>query len=382
MSPLSYPDDLEQWWLRECVRVLKSPDPKKCLDQLLPDVQRLSDLFTVERAPGFGGYADQSHAQLAYGVYFFPQSFVRTLKVLQEVLKRQPSSIPQDRPCRILDLGAGLGAATLAAATALGVDHDAEITAIDQSASGLCILRRIFDEQHSLWPQAVLNTIPGDLNNIPSPTEGSWDLILSSFALNETFPEEDDIPIRPWIQAASNRLEPAGLLVILEPATQTSATRIERLRDWVASEGSAQIMGPCPHHESCPLLQAGHAWCHEVRNWDAPAAMTYLNRKLFRSIDVLKFSFLALHPGRLPAAPAGPEFVRLIAPMCEIKGKIVTSGCAADGKAYTYEILTRSMSRSEKTQLLAMERGDVVQWKGLTPLGDGKTFRAEGIDNP
>ena len=29
MSPLTYPEELEQWWLRESVRVLKQPDAQQ-----------------------------------------------------------------------------------------------------------------------------------------------------------------------------------------------------------------------------------------------------------------------------------------------------------------------------------------------------------------
>ncbi|HBA85178.1 MAG TPA: hypothetical protein DCZ95_13905 [Verrucomicrobia bacterium] len=375
-----YPDELEQWWLRECVRVLKNPNPLECLDQLLPDVQRLSDLFTVERAPGFGGYADHPLAQLAYGLFFFPQSFVRTGRVLHECLQRLPSAMPRDRACRVLDLGAGLGAATLAAAQ-IGVEREVAITALDQSDSGLHLLRRIFDEQPSLWPKAVLQTISGDLKTIPAPDQGRWDLVIASFALNETFSEHDDIHLRQWVQSALDRLEPTGLLVILEPATQISSTRIERLRNWMAQEGAHRIVAPCLHHKTCPLLQAGYAWCHEVRIWDAPSAMTYLNRKLFRSIEVFKFSFLALQPGQLPADAGLPDYARLIAPMCEMKGKIVTSGCASNGRAYHYEILTRGMDRTEKERILAFERGDRVRWMDLISLDDGRTFRAGDIDN-
>ncbi len=371
----SYPEELEQWWLREAVRVLENPDPQACLDLLLPGVQQLSDLFTVARKPGFGGYSSQDLPQLAYGIFYFPQGFVRTLFALEEILRQGALRTGTASPLRVLDLGAGLGATTLAAAHRLAGNGDVHLTALDQSSSGLQRLERIFHDERPLWPHASLQTSTGDLTQLPG--EKGWDLILSGFALNESVLSEDDNRLAAWARSALDLLAPEGVLLILEPATQESSRRIGALRDRLTAAGEATVIAPCLHQAPCPLLHHPVSWCHEVRTWNAPAAVVYLNRTLFHAIEVVKFCFLALRPGPPPPQEKRAEgAARLIAPTHAMKGKIVTSACAEDGQAHPYEILTRGMPSEEKERILALERGDRVLFENPVILGDGRTLRA------
>ncbi len=376
MTELSYPAELETFWLERASRFLATAEPAAVLDRVRPEVARLSDLFTVARPGAFHRYGDEELARLAYGLFFFPQTYVRTRMVMRECLSGNRWSPPADRPVQVLDLGAGLGAGLLAAAHELA-GRPLALSALDHAAGSLEALQALFAQQ-----RLPVETRAGQLL---APLAGSscWDLILCSFALNEALEDQPDTALPAWARGLLERLHPGGLLVLVEPALDAAAERLEALRDALAAEGTGRIIAPCLHHLPCPLRQEGRVYCHEVRRWRMPDSVAYLNRKLFRDLQVLKFCFLAvLNAGRDALAP-DPARVRLVAPVDEQNGKLVTRGCAADGQAHTYEVLNRNLSCGERAALCALERGTRLCWPGpLQRLGDGRTLRASGKPVP
>ena len=379
---VAYPIQLEQWWLDQARKLTGIGDIVPCLASLEKDVERLSDLFTLDRAARFGDYARDERMLLAYGLFFFPQTFVRVQLVLGELSGFRGFRLPSDRPLRILDLGCGSGAATFAALkhfSALVPELAVEATALDHSLPFLNWTEQLFEANRNLWPRAALRMAEGDLFDFRG--EESWDLILVSFALNEAMESRTEDEAKTWLRRWLDRLAPGGVLLILEPVSQATSERLERLRDWIAAHKSARILGPCLHHASCPLLNKSELWCHEVRLWRIPETLEILNRRLFRSIEDLKFSFLALERSEVPEVSAtGPDVFRMIAPMRKLKGKLVTAGCAADGGARTYEMLMRGLDRPAEDRLISFERGTVVRAVDLQPLADGKTLRVRNFE--
>lgn len=371
-----YPEALEQVWLRRACGALGIDDPRDALQRLEPDIERLSDLFTTGRAPGFDRYADSPRMLLAYALFFLPQTFARVAMILDEC--RGTGWAPTTgRALRVLDLGAGLGAAGFAAVDALR--QPADLLAVDQSTESLALLREAFAAvQPALWPQATLDTRAANLLHAFRDNDDAWDLVLCGFALNEAADAENDGTAVEWLRLAIGRLAPGGLLVLCEPASDATSSRLERLRDVVAAEGRARILAPCPHHRSCPLLREGKVYCHEVRRWAPPSSLAYLNQRLARSVQFLKFSFLALAREPAPAQEGDASRARLVAPVTEQNGKLVTRGCAADGEVHTYEVLTRHLTRDERDRARAIERGTRVAWGPLKPLGNS-ALRADAL---
>jgi ribosomal protein RSM22 (predicted rRNA methylase) len=313
----------------------------------------------------------------AYALYYMPQTFVRIQMILGELLatgRWHPN--PARGPVRILDLGTGTGAASLATVAALPGIPSA-ITAVDHSGPGLAILQSLFDSARELWPLATLATQPMDMATGLPP--GEWDLILASFSLNELAESSCHTPsetIHAWL----NHLAAGGLLVVCEPATREAAQRLQVVRDHARTHPGIQVVLPCLHQAPCPMRNRSDCWCHEVRRWTAPSCVEQVNRALHRQIQFLKFSCLALdrpHPGPVP--PRDSNWARLVSPMEDGKGVVRAFGCAADSILRHYEFQTRGLSRRETKQFLAIERGDTLHWPAARVLGDGSTWR---VDQP
>lgn len=387
-STSPYPSPLENWWLQRTRRLLKLSDTQNALQLLEPEVRRLSDLFTTKRASGFESYENDARALAAYGLFFFPQTFTRVGFPLRELLAYRGWTPPAERPLRILDLGAGSGAALFGAVRMLqaqGHTGPMEATAVDQSQESLTLARTIAHDLTDLWPQTSWTMREGNLGR-PSTwpsTPRQWDIILLSFSFNEAFFDQAIDAQLAWLEQVQERLAPGGILLLLEPALRETSEQLERLRDRLGEQRAWTIAGPCLHHRHCPLLSEGKFWCHEVRQWQPPESLSFINRKLYRSVQSLKFSYLALeNTPRMEdgGGEGGAGKARLIAPMTEVKGKFITSGCAADGRKHGYELQTRGLSKPQRKWLHTMERGDIVELFPLTPLGNGEVFRLGGME--
>jgi SAM-dependent methyltransferase len=377
---MDYPIELEQWWVDEARRQTGLSNLSAVLEAVRPSVARLSSLFTTERSASFGNYGNDEDLLLGYGLFFFPQTFVRVRMVLSEWtgLHGQPQAAGET--FRVLDLGSGQGASSFAALIHLAEarpNRRVLLRAVDRSKPSLERLGRLFEDQQSLWPDAELETRVCGLEEAVGEAGDNWDLMIASFSLNEVSQDADDLEMQAWLQRALSRLSPAGTLVILEPVSEETSAALVRLRDWIASSGVARVLGPCPHRAGCSILRAARTRCHEVRKWRVPQSVAYINRTLQRTVHDLKFSFLMLGGAEAWGFEFGPGDFRMTAPMLKAPDRLITAGCAADGCVYDYEILTRNLSKARMKEMEKWERGSILRSERSSILGDGHTVRIE-----
>lgn len=368
-SSREYPWLLEQAWLRHAMAVTGARHARQAVERLESAAGSLSDAFTTGRDPGFAGYASDPRALAAYGLFFFPRAFARTAIVLDEC----QASFDR-RPVRVVDLGAGTGAAGLACLHAWSGHAHIELELVDRSREGLTLASQIFDAGRALWANDTLKTSVADARN---HVRREADVIISSFAINEWMEgEPSDATLFEWVNTCVRSLAPGGRMIILEPALRFTVERMERLRDRIAEAGSATILAPCPHHRPCPMLAGKRGWCHEVRTWRVPESLHWINRKLQRDIHLLKFSMLVLE--NTPAGSDRPAWMRIVSPVAKEKGKCVFFGCGHDGGIHACEWLSRNLSDEQKQASENLERGDRVVWNAGRVLGDGTTERGDG----
>lgn len=379
-SPLAYPPVFEQFWVARASQATGEDREEWALERFEKHVARLSDLFTIDRPESFTDYTAEPDLLNAYGLFFFPQTFSRTRFPLLELLEYRGWAPPSD--ARILDLGAGLGAAGLSAATLLR-DKGAQsisLHAVDHSTKALTVLEeQARQPELSGWLKSETTTADfRDVLNLSAVTRHKYDLIVISFAVNEAFSGGATGLIYNWLKQLSTLLSPQGVILVTEPSVRISAETLQRVRDQIAADDELKIVAPCLHAHSCPLLRDGRFWCHEVRRWRPNWSLEYLNRKLFRDIRDQKYSFLALTSGAwYQQPPADERHFRMIAPMSVQKGHLLTAGCAADGERYEIDLQTRGLKKKQTKQLEKIERGDVVKVARLNELGGENQRRIE-----
>jgi len=368
-----YPSQAERWWKDQLLHHTGLKDDSEALEALRPYVQRLSDAFTLDREGGLEGYTQDVRLRLAYGLFFFPQGFTRMSLILSEFFTKW-SGKKEAKRVRALDMGCGLGASTLALALTLQKRGGGDILAVDRSRESLVLLEAIFSDLESLWPEVTLQTQVANVAGGGASVGENFDLITCCFALNEMIDPGEDVA-GSWMKKTLESLSEKGVLALCEPATQECSLRLQQLRDIIVGKKWGAVLAPCLHQQACPMLQFSDVWCHQVRRWVAPDSMEYLNRRLHRNLSDLKYSYLLVGKNGVREQDPSASHTRLIAPLHEVKGRILTSGCSADGQMHAFELQTRDVSKEDKKRLLALERGDVFEWGEARRLGDGKTFR-------
>ena len=325
------------------------------------EVGRLSELFTTGRGEG-GSYAGSLKSWLAYGLYFFPQTFMRIRLIREELQAR--GSWPEG-PLRILDLGCGTGAAGFALAAGATAPH--ALTGVDRAGAALALAEELALAGRELWPGLQFTARRHDIYD-PQILDGKWDVIVSSYALNEVFPGGVSDVFTQWLAAAAAHLAPGGVLLLCEPVVRGQGSWMPAVRTLALGQLGLTVLAPCLHQQVCPMAAMPEEICHDVRFWKVPDSTRMVNRHLFRDVEHLKLSFLAL--GRAPVVAAGGvEHARVVSPVRPLKGKWTFRGCAADGKIHEYEILRRHLDPEERQGIKDRERGDLVKLDGLEPAG-------------
>lgn len=382
-------DFIEQFWIRKARTALALPataSDEDVAEKIRASVAELSDLFTVARPEKFRDYMSDARLLAAYGLFFFPQSYARADFAIRRLLGFYGRTPDTGDTLKILDLGSGSSPCGLAVAAALKErfpQAEIELTATDRSRAALDAIPMPPDTS------LKIRTRCADLRK-GLETEELFDFIVLGWSLNEIIPA--NVPDSAekafdFIKKSAARLKPSGTLVVLEPALKETTERLQRLSDYCALTPGLPLCRVAPElgNHADPLLAAGGiSWNHEVRRWEPPASLEFINRKLFREIRVLKFSWSAF--GKTPTSLAvAPEktssLLRLISPMEITKTALRFSAVSPDGKKKDIEIPTRGLSKSECKKIAAgWERGDIalIAESELQPVGTDGHFRFAG----
>lgn len=329
-------------------------------------VRRLSTLFTVGREALHGDYLAEPALRRAYLLYFLPVNLAKVASLLQE-LPLLPA-----RPLRILDLGSGPGAASLAVLDYLAkrgdpAQHGSEVVAVDRGRDALQDAKFLWTHVSKSYqepPACAFHPVTFDVERSGSRApwkNGSYDLIILANSLNELFQHAAD-PIARRVKFLERLLEALavdGTLMIVEPALRETTRALHQTRDRLMARGQATVYSPCLHERPCPALVHPGDWCHEERPWSPPAMVRELDRGVGFIKDALKFSYLLLRKDGRTIVERNPAVYRVVSEVMVMKGEQRAWLCNETGRPLVGRL---DKERSEANAAFdAWHRGAIVR---------------------
>jgi ribosomal protein RSM22 (predicted rRNA methylase) len=178
-------------------------------------------------------------AAAAYATARMPATYAASAAVFARLAEVMPDFAPQS----LLDVGAGTGAASWAAATAWPDLHT--MTLLEPNPALRNLARRLAEE----GPLAKAEFLAAHLDaELPEA-----DLVVASYVLAELAEDKAATVARDLWKGARSAL------VLIEPGTPQGFARIRAARAALIEAG-AHVAAPCTHDNACPL--AGDDWCH------------------------------------------------------------------------------------------------------------------------
>jgi ribosomal protein RSM22 (predicted rRNA methylase) len=254
----------------------------------------------------------------AYLVTRMPATYAAAYAVLRELRQR----LGEKNVASILDIGAGTGAASLAARAWF---PDAAITMVERDVAFSEVARQLI-------PDATAKSL--DLSHALAP----HDLVIAAYSLGEI---REPLGKQLWHAAHT-------ALIAIEPGTPRGFSLIRNLRTELLAAG-ARMAAPCPAETPCPIVDPD--WCH----FAARVERSSIHRRVKDGelgYEDEKYSYVAL----VRDAVALPT-ARIVRHPQQRPGFIVLETCTAQG--LTTERVTR---RDREDFRLARKRSWGDSW--------------------
>jgi ribosomal protein RSM22 (predicted rRNA methylase) len=318
------------------------PHLKRALERLTEGVARTGmarRAETISKTYRDGGGSDtirDEHDALAYALARMPATYAAVSASLEAAAEFAGDFSPRS----LLDIGAGPGTATWAAAEVFpSLQQFAMIDANMALRDVALDLARGNDRFKQLsYRQADAQ--------IETRVASGADLVLASYTIGE-MNEATQLELieAMWAKTGS-------LLVIVEPGTPAGHARIIAARTQLLDAG-AHIVAPCPHHKPCPLQAPD--WCHFAARLSRSR-----DHKQLKGAEVPyedeKYSYIAMSRSQIPNPAA-----RVLASPHQSKVEIKAKLCFTDG-----HVNVQSIARRDKDAYARARRwrwGDAVAAK-------------------
>jgi SAM-dependent methyltransferase len=333
-------------------------------------VAALHEGLIGQRALGKASTYDVRAHLGAYLLWWWPQSYAKVRAALR-LLPEAPTA-----GARVLDVGAGAGPGSLAALDHLRELHGdgvrSQALSTDASEPALAEARALAGGAALRTQRFVLGASGAAFG---AAIAGRFELVLASNVLSELSLTTAQ-RARAAADLAERNLAPGGVLLLLEPALRETGRALLEVRDALVAAHGLRAVAPCLTQRPCPALAAPRDWCTAARTWAAPPHLIQLARELgLRADEELSFAFVALSaPGASPGEPPADLF-RVVGLPPREKGKKRIFVCNDLGR-----LPASRLDREESPANAAfavLERGDLVQLRGLSSRGDGLRVGAE-----
>ena len=298
---------------------MTAPDlPAELKAALDARLQGLSRNATAERAAlisrtyrdGGGSGAIRTDADaLAYALARMPATYAAVTACLNALREVYPDFAPQN----LLDVGAGPGTASWAAAEAFSSLQD--FTLLDANSALRALALDLGRDSTRLRGMSYQR---GEARAALAASEAA-DLVVASYVIAELSDKERSaLAETMWTKTRDT-------LLVVEPGTPEGYARIIALRDQLIADG-AHVAAPCPHGGRCPLTAPD--WCHFTQRLPRSRA-----HKQIKAVELPfedeKFSYVALtraaaarHPARVLAQPVVGK-VEVAAKLCTPEGVVL-----------------------------------------------------------
>ena len=299
-------------------------------------VRTLHEMFTGLR-PRKPGYLARHNLRQAYVCYYLLLNYVQTRLVLREL--KTFATLPATP--RVLDFGSGPGTAALAAVDEL---DKPQLTLVDVVGEAL---------RDAEWLLVTHAAGRATFRFHPEVPAKRYDLVIAANVLAEL---RDAGDLRRVIERV---LEPAGYLVLIEPALQETTRRLTTWRDELAAAGW-KVAAPCLGAIRCPMASDPERWCHQDRPWGRPSGVADIDRRLGLDREALQFSYLIVTKAGRTRADVAPGAWRVVSNAHRAKGRVWMTLCGAKESLVESELLTRFRS-DDTADYEHARRGDVLR---------------------
>jgi ribosomal protein RSM22 (predicted rRNA methylase) len=246
---------------------------------------------------------------LAYALARMPATYAAMTASLNALCEIRPDFAPKS----LLDVGAGPGTATWAAAEAFSSLQD--FTLLDANGA----LRALALDLGCGSARLRAMTYEHAEARAELARAEAADLVVASYMIGEIGDaEQKALAELMWAKTHDT-------LLVVEPGTPAGYARILALRAQLIASG-AHVAVPCPHDDECPLTAPD--WCHFTQRLPRSRAHQQIKGAELAFEDE-KFAYVALtrapiagHPARVLAQPVVGK-VEISAKLCTAEGLIL-----------------------------------------------------------
>jgi ribosomal protein RSM22 (predicted rRNA methylase) len=268
--------------------------------------ERSANISQTYRGGGNSGAIRSEADALAYALARMPATYAAVTASLNALAESRPAFAP----AALLDVGAGPGTATWAAAEAWpSLQH---FTLLDANTALRTLALDLAKNSHRLGNVDYRQSDAGAGLAKAEPA----DLVVASYVIGEI----EEGPRRTLAELMWSKCR--DTLLVIEPGTPAGYARILALRAQLIAAG-AHVAAPCPHEASCPLQPPD--WCHFSQRLQRSQA-----HRQIKGADVPfedeKFSYVAL-----TRAPVVQPASRILAPPVVTKVEVTAKLCTPDG---------------------------------------------------
>jgi ribosomal protein RSM22 (predicted rRNA methylase) len=269
---------------------------------------------------------------LAYALARMPATYAAVTACLNALCEAKPDFAPDS----LLDIGAGPGTATWAAAEVF--PSLASFASIDANPA----LRSLALELLGKSPRfSAVRYVQGKARAALANAEAA-DLVIASYLVGEV--DDPGRAVLADLMWARTR----DTLVVVEPGTPAGYARVIALRTQLIASG-AHVAAPCPHDDACPL--APPDWCHFAQRLPRSRAHMALKGAELPFEDE-KFSYVVL-----TRAPLRRPRARVLAPPHVSKVAVTAKLCTPEGLVLAS---VPRRARADYARARRWRRGDAV----------------------